>query len=559
MKSYTHFLFSVVFFIFALKSSCVLSKSSQSESDAGFILACGASNAGTDSDGRNWQPDTKFINSSTDSITGTAQYQDPSLPSTIPYMTARIFTSPSTYKFSVSPSKRLWIRLHFYPSTYSNLDPNISYFSVIANGFSLLNNFSASITTQALTQAYIIKEFSMTPVQSGNLDITFTPSDHTDGSYAFINGIEVVPMPYIFQEATMVGFDDQTLDVNSSSTQTMFRLNVGGQFIPATKDSGLTRTWYDDSPYLFGAAFGVTSEADKNVTIRYSKDVPEYIAPLDVYSTSRSMGPTAKLNQNFNLTWVFQVDANFTYIVRFHFCEFQLTKANQRVFDIFLNNQTAQEAADVIAWAGSEGVPVYKDYAVYVADQVGDADNEIWVALHPSVSMKPEYYDSILNGLEIFKLNQTNGNLAGPNPQPSELLLLAEEAAKKSFSPSSGSITAPIIGGIAGGVAGLAMIAAIFIFVNHKRRQANGGHSNTALWLPLYGSYHTSATNSTISGKSENPEGVNIEKGTKAKDAYAMHRQVLGDIDEEESVGSEPNENMNSGVVFSQLVHPRGR
>ncbi|ONI28022.1 hypothetical protein PRUPE_1G117700 [Prunus persica] len=493
MISKTHILFSLILLSFSLNTVHVHSKDTDS-----YVISCGSSSGGTDSDGRKWASDSQFLTSSYKSNTATAQYQDPSLPSQVPYMSARIFNSASSYKFSVSPKQRLLVRLHFYPTSYNSLDPSNSYFDVVANGFTLLHNFSASITAQALTQAYIMREFSLIPPQSGNLNITFIPSSPHDKSYAFVNGIEVISMPAdMFKPANLIGFQDQTVEVQSSSLQTMFRLNVGGQFIPTTNDSGLTRTWYDDSPYLFGAAFGVTSEAGKNVSIKYPPEVPGYIAPLNVYSTARSMGPDPKINQNYNLTWVFPVDANFTYVVRFHFCELQLTKINQRVFDIFLNNQTAQQSADAIAWAGSIGVPVYKDYATVVNDR--DGDEEIWVALHPSVSEKPEYYDSILNGLEIFKLNDTRGNLAGPNPEPSKMLQEAEAAAASNFSPPPESKSKGEVIGIAGGAAGgAAVVAAVCFVVYIKKKRKNGMESGMGAWLPLYGNSHTS----TISGKS---------------------------------------------------------
>ncbi|OAY27654.1 receptor-like protein kinase ANXUR1 [Manihot esculenta] len=488
MNSSERIFFLTVFFFITLNSIPVSSKGSASDSES-YILACGATNEDTDSDGRKWEPDTKYINSSSNSMTASADSQDPSLPSTVPYMTARIFTSAYTYKLSVPKKSRLWVRLHFYPSTYSSLSSNTSYFAVTANKFQLLKNFSASITAQALTMAYLIKEYSLTPIGSGNLDLTFTPSPDYDDSYAFVNGIEVIPMPDIYQSAAMVGLSDENFDLTNSSLQTMFRLNVGGQFIPASNDSGLTRTWYDDTPYLFGAAIGVTSQA--NITIKYpTADVPRSIAPLNVYSTARTMGPDPKVNVNYNLTWIFYIDANFTYLLRFHFCEFLLSRSNQRAFDIYINNQTAQSGADVISWAGSQGVPFYKDYSLYVPDQIGD--DQLWVALHPSVGLKPQYYDSILNGLEIFKLDDQRGNLAGPNPVPSPMMLKAE--AEKAFS-SSGSSSSSIIGGIAGGVAGLAVAAIISIFVLRKKRGLNGSQAGSHSWLPLYG-------NSTISGKS---------------------------------------------------------
>lgn len=237
MNSNGRIFFLLVFFFITLNSIPVSSKDSASESKS-YILACGASGEGTDTDGRKWEPDTKYVNSSGNTITASAETQDPSLPSTIPYMTARIFTSAFTYKFSVPKKSRLWVRLHFYPSTYSSLQANASYFAVTANKLQLLKNFSASITAQALTMVYIIKEFSLTPIESGNLDLTFTPSSDYEDSYGFVNGIEVIPMPDIYQSAVVVGLSQDNLDLTNSSLQTMYRLNVGGQYIPASNDSG---------------------------------------------------------------------------------------------------------------------------------------------------------------------------------------------------------------------------------------------------------------------------------------------------------------------------------
>ena len=439
-------------------------------------------------------PDFKYlITSSRDTKNSTAQQQDPTLPSQTPYMSARIFTSPSTYQFPVSPNKHHWVRLHFYPSTYDDaFDPSNAYFAVVANGFTLLNNFSAYLTAKALTQAYFIKEYSLVPVQSGRLNITFTPSLQHGGSYAFINGIEVIPMPDMFQPAPLV-LTHQSIDVGNYSLQTMFRLNVGGQYIAPDRDSGLSRTWYDDSPYLFGAAFGVTFAADKNVTIQYPSGLEECIAPVDVYATARSMGPNSSVNVNFNLSWMFRVDANFTYVVRFHFCELYFTKINQRVFDIYVNNQTAQEGADVIAWAGSRGVPVYKDFATYVMDAPGD--KELWVELHPSASTKPQYYDAILNGLEIFKINDSHGNFAGPNPTPSQMLLDAEAEGGKKLSRSKKHNLATVLGGAAG-AAFIVVVAVCFVVYLIKKRIADGKDFVGGNWLPIHASPNKSTTES---------------------------------------------------------------
>ncbi|GMJ12299.1 ANXUR2 [Hibiscus trionum] len=469
---------------FTMSTFHVLGENSPEPEPVPFLLSCGGKEI-TDSDGRNWIPDGEFLASSDsrdDTEAATAPYPDPLLPSPVPYMNARIFRSSSTtYKFPVFSKSRLWLRLHFYPTTYGDHDPFRAYFSVAANGITLLNNFSAAVTAKAITQAYILREFSLMPVVSGDLNLTITPCKE---SYAFINGIEVIPMPDIFQKpVAIVGYRDEPLDLRGSTLQTMFRLNIGGEFIAPQEDSGLTRTWYEDLPYLSSTSIGATSRANKDVTIRYTEEVTADIAPLNVYSTARTMGPYSKINLKHNLTWIFQVDADFTYVVRLHFCEYQLSRIKERVFDIFLNNQTAQRGADVIEWSGSMGKPVYKDYAVFVSGLPGAG--EIRVELHPTISTtrKLNRYDAILNGLEVFKANDTNENLAGRNPVPSEMLTNAEEAYKQH--QASGSNVEEMV---AGGVASSAVLIALVVFV--KKKKDNVSASKTVNLLPIDGSSH---------------------------------------------------------------------
>ncbi|CAM8895908.1 unnamed protein product [Rhodiola kirilowii] len=467
-----------------------------------ILLSCGG-NVGKDTDGRQWETDTKYVTATGNSLTSSAAFQDPSLPSPIPYMNARLFMAEATYKLPVEPKTRYYIRLHFYPSTYSSLNPSTSYFSTVANGVTLLNNFSASITAEALTQAYIVKEYALAPFESNTLEIVFKPSDKHSGSFAFINGIELIPIPSdLFGKASMVGFEGgEEIDEQSSNLETMVRLNAGGQYISPVNDS-LARTWYDDTPYLGGAVMGVASAA--NGTIQY-KDLPQYVAPVDVYSTSRSMGYYKDVSKSYNLTWVFQVDANFTYIARLHFCEYDESLANQIVFDIYLNGKTAFQGADVIAWSGGKDVPIYKDYAFYVTDAIG-GDENITLQLKPNTQAGAEYLDARLNGVEVFKVGDSKKNLAGPNPVPSPMLVKAEaaSAAAAFVDKESDNSHIKVIGGAAGGAAAFSLVAALCVAAYHRKKRVmrSNSHSHTSSWLPVYTNSHTSASKSTISGKS---------------------------------------------------------
>ncbi|XP_050909080.1 receptor-like protein kinase ANXUR2 [Lathyrus oleraceus] len=379
-------------------------------------------------------------------------------------------------------------------SLYGSFSPSDSYFSVATNRIILLTNFSAYITCEALSLAYIDREYSLAPLNSDTLTLTFKPFDKQKGVFAFVNGIQLIPIPELFDSAALVGYVEQKVEVKSMRLQTMFRLNVGGQYVSPAQDSGLSRMWYDDTPYLYGASTGVTNKATKDVQINY-QTMPQYIAPETVYSTSRSMGNDKNANIEYKLTWIFQVDPNSMYLVRLHFYEYYYSKVNEIVFNILINNQTAEPQVDVIGWTGGKGVPTYKDYVIHVQDS--DVDEKLWLALQPTPETKPEFYDAILNEVEIFKLNDTD--LSGPNPQPSDMLL-EDQAEERGFQTHEGYNRKVVIGGAAGGAAGFAFMAAICITVFNKKKRVLGSSTNTS-WLPIYENSHINASKS-MSGKS---------------------------------------------------------
>ncbi|XP_021296702.1 receptor-like protein kinase FERONIA [Herrania umbratica] len=388
-----------------------------------ILLNCGASSNTTSLDGQNWVGDADYKYSSSisksSSFASIASYQEPSVTE-VPYMTARIFHGKFTYKFPVSPGPK-FLRLYFYPNEYPGLDITTSFFSVTANNYTLLHNFSAYLVAATNPQkGFIIKEFVVTVSNNKMLHVTFSPSPY---SFAFVNGIEVVSMPthlYAGQKygsVRLVGTNYFFELDNTTALETAYRLNVGGGDVSNIDDTGMFRTWHGDMDYIFGAASGV-APFEPEATIKYTLATPIYTAPQVVYKTSRTMGPTASINSNYNLTWVCPVDSGFYYLVRLHFCETQpeVTMPNQRVFNIFLNNQTAEASMDVIAVSGGNGVPVYRDYVVW-APHGSPSTQDLWVAIHPSTKNHPEFIDAILNGLEIFKLNKTDGSLAAPNPE----------------------------------------------------------------------------------------------------------------------------------------------
>ncbi|XP_042481813.1 receptor-like protein kinase FERONIA [Macadamia integrifolia] len=445
-----------------------------------IVLSCGSTSTTPSlANDLTWISDTAskfgpFPSSTT--TTSTASTQDSSV-SIIPYMTARLSTSQFNYTFPVSNGMK-FIRLHFYPANYSSHDDIAnSFFSVTVNNrFTLLQNFNAYLTSLSINTPKFIKEFCVN-VEGQKLTLSFTPSPN---SFAFINGIEIVSMPTtIYIQGVVV--DLPTVGQSSSTTnyinyttalEMVQRLNVGGNTLSAGADTGMFREWIKDDAFLT-SGYGVTPSLP-DTKIKYTEATPAYIGPEDVYRSARTMGSDKNVNLNYNLTWSFSVDSGFNYLVRLHFCEFQpeIQKPGDRVFQIIINNQTVEPEADIIQYSGGNGIPVYRDYFV-LNDQGGRSGKyDLSVALHPNGDSITINNDAILNGLELFKLSHSDGNLAGPNPEP--LVQTPFPPANPSKNPKN-SNRRTFLFALAGSSVGFVILFSLlwtFIWC-HRRRQRN--------------------------------------------------------------------------------------
>ncbi|KAK2643281.1 hypothetical protein Ddye_025044 [Dipteronia dyeriana] len=489
-----------------------------------IFLYCGSSGNFPSQDGsRTWIGDINsehfpLHQSQNNATINATPTQQPHSVEKIPYMTARLSHSQFSYTFNLTAGQK-FIRFYFYDTSYQNLDRSKAFFSVKAGSFTLLSNFSTSLADKdSPGQDTIFKEFCVNVQENQNLDITFTPSKDYKDSYAFINGIEILSMPLDLYYTTATGateypFVGQTAGTlyslsNSNALETVYRVNVGAGLISAGEDTDMYRTWLADDSYLTDARPSAVP-ADHSFQPNF-RLIHNYSAPVVVYQTARTMGNDTKVNENYRLTWEFPVDSAFTYLVRLHFCEFQpeITVTQNRVFEIYIANQTAERRADVIGWGGGQSrVPVYKDYAVMMGSKENQKKQSLSIALHPAPAYMTNYSDAILNGVEIFKVDNS-GSLAGLNPDPQTTLPTA--APPKSVHNRSNNRKI-IIAVVVGVVSSFVTVSVVFLFIRRRRiskvNEYSGSHSAGKSWWGRFSSF-TTTTKSTKSNGSSLPSDL---------------------------------------------------
>uniref|UniRef100_A0A2N9IQI0 Protein kinase domain-containing protein n=1 Tax=Fagus sylvatica TaxID=28930 RepID=A0A2N9IQI0_FAGSY len=413
-------------------------------------LDCGGSDGNLkESDEREWIGDSpKYFPREEDNLK--SNISEPPKGGTelkAPYTTARISYYQFTYVFPVTLGPK-FVRLFFYPASYSHFENSTDFFTVKAGSFTLLRNFSASIL---VADTNLVKEFCINVEENQKLNLTFIPLSTSSGNfYAFINGIEIVSMPedlYYRPEGQSptpiyVSQSPQFYINYSMALEMVFRLNVGGGLISPMDDTGMFREWSPDIDFFYG---GSVVHHMPSLTIHFSK-IPNYTAPNDVYQSARSMGlnQTKNLRSNLtrvnetynlhsNLTWGLPVDLGFNYLVRLHFCEIDpnINYSGERRFIINIDHQLAQEDADIIFWTENRDTAFYMDYVVMIQDKGVDEGKKhnLSIDLHPRI--EGTFHDAILNGVEVFKLSNKDNNLAGPEMVPFLPSLIANKSKPK--------------------------------------------------------------------------------------------------------------------------------
>ncbi|KAK4837758.1 hypothetical protein QYF36_008231 [Acer negundo] len=443
---------AVVLFEFVCHRSCAAFVPADN-----YLIACGSSQNVT-FQGRTFVPDTEQSSLSPKNGNSVVASSNASFLSPV-YLSARIFSTVSSYKFEIEQRGRHWVRLYFSPLPKSGQNLNSARFTVATDKFVLLNNF----TFKNFKGSFMFKEYAIN-VTSNTLTLTFLPSNN---SVAFVNAIEVVSIPDAI-------FPDQALALNPSAPfsgltalgfETVYRLNMGGPLITAQNDT-LGRTWENDEKYLLVSSSAVSVSANP-ASIKYTASITSETAPNLVYATAEAMGNANVADVNFNMTWVFSVDRNFRYFVRVHFCDITSLSMNNLVFNLYINDDIAIASIDLSSLTVDLNVPYYKDF---VSNASSDPSDTLTVSVGPD--NVADITNATLNGLEVMKISNEAGSLDGLS---SVKILIPN-------SPSKKNNVGIIIGSVVGAVVAVVLIGICYCcLVKRKSKTTHQGHS----WLPL--------------------------------------------------------------------------
>lgn len=362
-----------------------------------FLIDCGGKNPIEVDDSRVFQPDSniphvKLSPSSEIVVSGNSAM----------YNSARVFEKTSVYTIRTKQIGRHWLRLHFFPVKNTKYNLKSAVFSVVANGITLLHRFSFSKSGQ---NSLIVKEYVIEVGGSKKLELTFSP---WNGSVAFINGIEVLAVPIQIFPSSLVPIPlGPEVEISKHvAFETAYRINMGGPLLTPKNDS-MWRIWEPDLPYLVNAASARDVMVNPNL-IKYPGGISAEIAPNWVYATAQEMSEANVTDQRFNISWTFEVEEGFSYLIRMHFCDIVSIALNSLFFNVYINKQYALKSFDISSKTMALSAAYYVDFQTNVS--IGS--NRILVQVGPP-DLRNLPSNAILNGLEIMKMSSPCGSLDG--------------------------------------------------------------------------------------------------------------------------------------------------
>lgn len=366
-----------------------------------FLIDCGSGAQTTHSDGRLFLSDQssgQFLASKSRNILASTPSGNVSSPI---YLSARVFIEEATYTFRMARPGWHWIRFHFFPFQTDEYNLQNAKFTVTTDNLVLLHDFGVENNN---TNQWFFKEY-LVNVTSDRLSIKFAPQK---GGPAFINAIEVVSAPDILITDTVSAlFPVAQIDgFSMQSYQTVYRLNVGGPEVTSKNDT-LGRTWATDGNFLAHKELGKQVSVSPTV-IKYPEGGSPLIAPQSVYASAVEMGDANVAAAKFNVTWNLDIDLSYQYLVRLHFCDIISKSLDDLYFNVFVNGKKAISGIDLSTLTGGLATAYYKDFVV----------NSSMVSSPLSIQIGPwtegtGAIDALLNGLEVFKVNNSVGSLDG--------------------------------------------------------------------------------------------------------------------------------------------------
>ncbi|KAJ4802865.1 Protein kinase [Rhynchospora pubera] len=429
-----------------------------------YYIDCGASSSTLtkESTPRNFVPDDySNLLSGNNSI----PLSNPNNNSTsLLYSTARASVSSFKYSFTMATNSSNVLRLHFLP--FSTL--RTAKFSVRALNHILLDNFTVTELVYPT-----IKEFFLW-TDSSDLVVEFIPFT---SSLVFVSAIEVFTappglfdgrFPYLIGNATLNG------DLVKQPLETVYRVNMPGPLITPQNDT-LWRTWVTDDPYIINSAAAENYAVSTQLKYNPPEGSSELIAPPTVYNMAWIINTTTdQLNSNpgfnINITWGFNVDSGYLYLIRLHFCDI-ISKTNRLHqgldFVVYIMSYSALEnglrPSEYTTYASE---PFYMDFITHVSSAPYIS---VSISLHRKINTTS---NALLNGLEILKVNNSSFS---DTPIPST---------------GKNNSLGVILGSSFGGVVVIALILSCLIVISCKKRSQKPAldvKKTQVMWSPMTG------------------------------------------------------------------------